>query len=166
MKKVFAIIALLAVSLMFLTACSSITYSENSLKYQFDGNFIEYEFSLNVSSGNAEYFNFDLNLYGANDELLHTEHYEKRWLGEKYQDGCYKYESSFLLADELYGRADEIKSVTIANITLWYFNGPRNAFIIVAVICALMLIVFIPIAASGKRKRTEAQSDASENSEE
>ena len=77
MKKVFAIIALLAVSLMFLTACSSIVLLNESLKYEMFYESLKATFYVDIGNDEVEYIDYDLNIYGRDKELLHKEHYEK-----------------------------------------------------------------------------------------
>ena len=169
MKKVFAIIALLAVSLMFLTACSSIVLLNESLKYEMFYESLKATFYVDIGNDEVEYIDYDLNIYGRDKELLHKEHYEKVELykgdnGKYYVKDFYCY-----YPDELVNNQDKIAEVTVTNIKPWSYSMPVLLFVFVAIASVATTIAMIAVAvkrkpvASNEEEATDNESDTGDS---
>lgn len=169
MKKVFAIIALLAVSLMFLTACSSIVLVNESFEYEIRSTYINASFYVEIGNDEVEYIDYDLNIYGSDKELLHKEHYEKVKLykgdnGKYYVDDFYCH-----YPDELENNEDKIAEITVTNIKPWSYGMPVLLFVFVAIASVATTIAMIAVAvkrkpvASNEEKPTENENDAGDS---
>lgn len=164
MKKVFAVIALLAVSLTFMTACSSAIYVEDSFDYEKSDYSLTYTFSIRVSDKNAEYFNYDLKIYGENDEVFDALYYKKKALGEKDENGNYTFSYQYNYPAELDGHPEKIVKVIVENFSVWSFDGPKITFILVTVTASLMILILTLVAVAGKRKRNSSEDGSSQES--
>lgn len=157
MKKILTIVVLLVVSLMFLTACSNIVLENENLVYNLYDTHLKASFDVNVLNDEVEFIDYDLNIYGKNEELLHTEHYEKVKLRKNNNGSYYVYDFYCDYPKELQYNEEIITGVTITNIKPWFYSVPIMLFVFISIASVAMTIVLIAVVV--KRKPAEVRQE-------
>lgn len=168
MKKIFAVVALLAVSLMFFTGCSGINYVDGSLEYQKGSSSLSGSFYINLSDEEVEYISFKLDIYGENNILLDSKKIGRQNVGVKDSNGYYKINFSYYYSDEIINNNAAISNIVVSDIKEWSYNMPIMVFVAVSVVSVVLILVIVFVFV-GKRKDPdyeEYEDYADENSEE